>query len=121
MAEEQRDNSSQRRTRLSLALAARMRAAQDIAALFSAEARVRRLARWHVFVLSLSVLVVASYFALAMLHHYAPNASIFSGAYAPRFAIAVMGELWLWFAQVGVFLLLFDSRVGITWKAWMNS
>ncbi len=111
MAEEWRDNSSQRRTRLSLALAARMRAAQDIAALFSAEARVRRLARWHVFVLSLSVLVVASYFALAMLHYYAPNASIFSGAYAPRFAIAVMGELWLWFAQVGVFLLLFDSRV----------
>ena len=110
MAEEWRDNSSQKRTRLPLALADRMRAAQDIAALFSAEARVRRLARWHVFVLSLCVLVVASYFALAMLHYYAPNASIFSGAYAPRFAIAVMGELWLWFAQVGVFLLLFDSR-----------
>ena len=88
-----------------------MKAAQDIAALFAVEARVRRLPRWHVFVLSLCVLVVASYFALAVLHYYAPNASVFSGAYAPRFAIAVMGELWLWFAQVGVFLLLFDSRV----------
>lgn len=88
-----------------------MKVAQDIAALFSAEARVRRLARWHVFVLSLCVFVVASYFALAMLHYYAPNASVFAGAYAPRFAVAVMGELWLWFAQVGVFLLLFDSRV----------
>ena len=88
-----------------------MKAAQDIAALFSAEAKVRRLARWHVFVLSLCVLVAASYFALAMLHYYAPNASIFAGAYAPRFAVAAVGELWLWFAQVGVFLLLFDSRV----------
>ena len=87
-----------------------MKAAQDIAALFSAEAKVRRLARWHVFVLSLCVFVAASYFALAMLHYYAPNASIFAGAYAPRFAVAVVGELWLWFAQVGVFLLLFDSK-----------
>lgn len=87
-----------------------MKVVRDIAALFFAEARVRRLVRWHVFAFILFAFVVASYLALASLHYYAPNASVYSGAYSPRFAVPVMGELWIWITQVGVFFLLFDRR-----------
>lgn len=87
-----------------------MRDGRDIVALFVAEARMRRLVRCQVFAFILFALVIASYIALSLLQYYAPNASVFSGAYSPRFAVAVMGELWILMAQVGIFFLLFDSR-----------
>ena len=87
-----------------------MRDGRDIVALFVAEARMRRLVRCQVFAFILFALVVASYIALSLLQYYAPNASVFSGAYSPRFAVAVMGELWILMAQVGIFF--FCSIVG---------
>ena len=83
-----------------------MRDGRDIVALFVAEARMRRLVHCQVFAFILFALVVASYIALSLLQYYAPNASVFSGAYSPRFAVAVMGELWILMAQVGIFFFV---------------
>lgn len=70
---------------------------------------MRRLVWCRVFVTIQFVIVVASYFGLAVLHYHAPNASVFSGAYSPRFSVALLGEVWLWTAQIGIFFLLFDG------------
>ena len=87
--------------------------ARTLLAVAQAELRHGRTARaWLVRLLAVA-LVVGSYGVLAAMHASHSGAlGTFAGAYAPRFAVAALGGVWLYLLMVAAVFLAFDARDG---------